>query len=100
MKRTALILLFGAFGIVGAHAQEAVKKDSYPYWTISKDVQRIQYKDIQLAPSTIVTGNGQWVVSKGVHRAQDERATGNVQTGGRPTWFISKGVARQQAEKK
>lgn len=100
MKRTALILLFGAFGVFAAHAQESVKKDSYPYWTISKDVQRVQYKNVQFVPSTIVTGNGQWTISKGVARAQDERATGNVQTGGRPTWFISKGVARQQAERK
>ena len=99
MKRTALILLFGAFGLVAAQAQEPVKKDSYPYWSISKDVQRIQYKNIQFVPSSVVTGNGQWVISKGVHRAQADQRVGTVQTGGRPTWFISKGVARQQAER-
>jgi hypothetical protein len=100
MKRTALILLFGALGAFTAQAQDSSKKDSYPFWTLSKDVQRIQYKNIQFTPSTVVTGNGQWVISKGVHQAQEAPVAANVQTGGRPTWFISKGVARFQAEKK
>jgi hypothetical protein len=100
MKSTALILLFGTFIFTGLRAQEVTKQDSYPYWTISKDVQRVQYKHIRLKPSTIVTGNGQWMISKGVHRPTKDISPVVVQTGGRPTWFISKGIARMQAEKK
>ena len=100
MKSTALILLFGTLGTFSVQAQDESKKNSYPFWTISKDVQRIQYKNIQFTPSRVVTGNGQWVISKGVHQAQEAPAAANVQTGGRPTWFISKGVARFQAEKR
>ena len=102
MKTTVIIFFFVAVATLHAQAQDTKKSDSFPYWTISKDVQRMQYKNIAFVPSTIVTGNNTWAISKGIQRVQaDQRPTtsGSVVTGTRPTWYISKGVARFQAER-
>ncbi|RAW01197.1 hypothetical protein [Pseudochryseolinea flava] len=97
MKKLLSIIGLTVLGAITVNAQSS-KTESYPYWTIAKGVQQLQFKDSDYKPSAIVTGNAGWTVSKGVNRSTDAR-TGSVQTGGRPTWFISKGVARQQAEK-
>lgn len=88
--------------LVGAtYAQKsAIKKSNYPYWTISKDVQRLQFKDTEFQPALVSTGNSQWVTSKRVIQ-QDARAarpSGKVAMTGTPAHVISKGVARMQYE--
>jgi len=98
MKKISIILLFAvALPFVGS----AQTKDNYPYWTISKDVQRIQYKNVELLPAKITTGNTAWNISKGVAQAtaSKDANVGKVTTSGYPTWTISKGVARMNAEK-
>jgi hypothetical protein len=99
MKKIALILFLAGTTSFYAQAQDQVK-DSWPAWTISKDVHRIKFKNIAYTPAAIKSGNSDWVISKGVHRAKASTAAGNVSTSGYPTWTISKGVARQQAERK
>lgn len=101
MKKSFLLLMLitGTFAIANAQDQTKNKKDSWPAWTISKDVQRMRFKNVEYTPTVIRTGNADWTVAKGVHRRSAEPATGNVSTSGYPTWSISKGVARQQAER-
>jgi hypothetical protein len=100
MKKLGLILLFAGFGDIAANAQETPEKTSYPFWTISKDVQRLQFKNSVYVPSTLQTGDVP--VSKGIqqlHASRSPRRAGTVAMTGYPTWTISKGVARFQAEK-
>jgi hypothetical protein len=100
MKKLGLILLFAGFGDIVANAQETPKKTNYPFWTISKDVQRLQFKNSIYVPSIIRTGDVP--VSKGIqqlHVSRSPKRTGTVAMTGYPTWTISKGVARFQAEK-
>ena len=83
---------------IAAQAQDGrVRQENYPYWAISKDVQRIQYRDVTFAPAKITTGTGGWVVSKGVQRKADG-SQGTVTKTGYPSWIISKGAARKQFE--
>ena len=99
MKKLFSIIGLIVLGTIAANAQSTTS-ESYPYWTISKGVQQLQFKNLEYKPAAIVTGNGGWTVSKGVHQTNaNVAATGRVQTSGRPTWFISKGAARQQAER-
>ena len=101
MKKFMFILALATGTTLATQAQEG-KSDSWPYWTISKDVQRTRFKNVRFEPVQIRSGNADWAISKGVHRVQPTPAapTGRVTTGGYPTWTISKGVARQQAERK
>jgi hypothetical protein len=98
MKTMLSILCLTVACAFTATAQTA-PTESYPYWTISKNVQQLQFKNKQYVPSTINTGNGNWTVSKGVQRINESpTAPSKMKTGSRPTWFISKGAARFQAE--
>lgn len=101
MKKLSIIFLLSGLVAFTAQAQENKSQDNYPYWTISKDVQRIQFNNVTFLPAKITTGNAGWVTSKGVHRAAatSEVASGTVAKSGYPSWVISKGVARQQFEK-
>lgn len=87
---------------LATQAQE-VKSDSWPYWTVSKDVQRLRAKNVEYKPAEIRSGNADWAIAKGVHRVKQAPQTTpggrQVAMTGYPTWTISKGVARHQAEK-
>lgn len=100
-KIIALLCLF--FVAAGAYAQDGQnKKSNYPYWTISKDVQRMQYSNVEFVPATIETGNSVVHVSKGIALtsvSRSSRATGVVKMTGMPASVISKGVARMQYER-
>ncbi len=100
MKRILLILSFVAIGFT-MNAQDEPQTERYPYWTISKGVQQIQFKNKKYVPATAVTGDNAIVYSKGVHKVskQESTVTGRVQTGGTPSWVVSKGVARVQMSK-
>jgi len=100
MRKISIILLFSAALPFAAMAQSEERTDNYPYWTISKDVQRIQYRDVVFVPAKITTGA--WNVSKGVQQLAVNRApksTGQVSMTGYPSWTISKGVARMNYER-
>ena len=103
MKKLSFVVLLAAFAAISANAQETTQRsDNYPYWTISKGVQRLAYKDVNFLPAKITTGNGAWAVSKGVARLTAEQAPASgarVAMSGYPAWTISKGVARQQYQR-
>lgn len=100
MKLTIkLLALFILVPVFMATAQKNEKKDSYPYWTISKDVQRLQYKNTLHTPVKIVLGDVRSSVTKNIHTHHQPVREGTVVRSGYPTWTISKGVARQQAER-
>ena len=98
-----IAFLFLCFVAAGTFAQDnPVRKSNYPYWTISKDVQRMQYSNVEYTPATIVTGNSTTHLSKGISLASVRRsseATGTIKMTGMPSSVISKGVARMQYEK-
>jgi len=83
------------------NAQDNGNKNTYPVWIISKDVQKIQFRDTENVAATAVTGNNSMVVSKGVHASRQPKSTvtGPIRKTGTPAWVVSKGVARMQMEK-
>lgn len=100
MTRTIkLLALFFLAPVFMATAQKTEKQDSYPYWAISKDIQRVQYKNTLHIPVKIALGDVRSSVSKSIHRNNGPVRQGTVSTTGYPTWTISKGIARQQAER-
>jgi hypothetical protein len=82
------------------NAQDS-KQETYPYWTISKGVQQLQFKNATYVPSIAVSGENSIVVSKGVHTAgrSQSKVNGTVRKTGPPSWVISKDVARMRQEK-
>ncbi len=99
-KILSLTFYFVTVLAVLANAQEtSEKKDNYPAWAISKDVKRLQFKNITFVPATITLGDVASVASKDVQKKNSEKRSGYVAMNGYPTWTISKGVARQQAER-
>jgi hypothetical protein len=102
MKKLGLILFLTGSAALSAVAQEQAT-DSWPHWTISKDVQRSRFRNLTFTPVSIKTGNSDWITSKGVQRINKDVSTqpaGTVQMTGYPTWTISKGAARMQHGKK
>jgi hypothetical protein len=98
MKKLGLALLITGGTFIGADAQEQVS-DSWPYWSISKDVQRGKFRNITFIPVAIKTGNIDWTISKGVQRINKDvsgQARSTVVMNGYPAWTISKGAARMQ----
>lgn len=83
------------------HGQDNGIKNTYPVWTISKDVQKLQFRNTENIAATAMTGNNSMVVSKGVHstRQPESTITGRVNKTGTPAWVVSKGVARMQMKK-
>jgi hypothetical protein len=83
------------------NAQDNAKQETYPYWTISKDVQKLQFRNTSYVPAIAATGSNSMVVSKGVHNAgqPESTITGRVRKTGTPAWVVSKGVARQRMGK-
>jgi hypothetical protein len=102
MKKIIMILCCTfASAFVFAQADEG-KKSNYPYWTISKDVQRLQFRDIEFQPINITTGTQIIPVSKGVsfmHTNRNPQRAVVVKMTGMPSSVISKGVARMQYER-
>lgn len=102
MKTLSIIILLVGFWGFQASAQTANQKSNFPYQTISKEVQKIQFKNVEHMPAKIVLTNASAFSSKGSaqilarNTSTAERAM--VRTG-YPSWSISKGVARQQFEK-
>lgn len=94
-------MFFVAGVMFAASAQSGEKKDNAPVW-ISKDVQRLQFRETGYTPAVVTTGAAGPVVSKGVAAASARRAARpavRIVTGGTPSWVVSKGVARMQAER-
>lgn len=90
-----LVVLFSA----AAFAQSS---ESFPYHTISKGVQKLQFKDAVYTPATITTGDVTAVTSKGVAKFNvKDASTSKVRVAktGIPSSAIQKGVARMQYEK-
>jgi hypothetical protein len=97
MKKLFFILSLLGVGFTSTFAQNIeTKKDNYPYWTISKEVMRMQFKNVKQVPATITTGNSSWIYAKGLqqhHAKYYTTNTGRVVMTGTPVWVISKGVA-------
>jgi hypothetical protein len=104
MKKTIAIMTFVFVGL-NAFGQENPgddnrKKTNYPYWVISKDVQKLQFTGVDYVENPAVTGPAP--VSKGVQlfsRNKSDEAANMVKMTGVPSFVISKGVARMQAER-
>jgi hypothetical protein len=98
MKKIFFALCLTGFVAAGAFAQET---ENYPYHTISKDVQKIQFK-APYVPSVVTTGNLEAAMSKGVATVHSKRTKApavTINTPGIPPQVISKGVARMQYER-
>jgi hypothetical protein len=101
MKKVMMGLCLGVFASISVLAQTPAseKKTTYPFWTISKEVQRMQFRGYQMEMPLITTGTAVFS-SKGVHNFNRKQgASGTVQMTGMPSYVISKGVARMQYER-
>jgi hypothetical protein len=99
-KILALAVLMSAV-VFGAQAQRSTS--TYPHWTISKEIQKQQFRNVIYTPSVLTTSSDARVASKGIVAVQNRGTavrTGRVSTGGTPSFVISKGVARKQYEKR
>jgi hypothetical protein len=104
MKTLVLSMLFSAGVCFTSFGQAPQQTVSYPYWTISKDIQRMVFRNSVYVPARITTGDLLKVSGKGVHAISvksDDNATKPqpVKTNGTPSWVVSKGVARWQYER-
>jgi len=92
-----IVLALGLFGFATVlFAQQAPVKDNYPYHTLSKEVQKIQYKDVEYTPAEIKAGDPALTSGKAVQqRTEVKDRNVAVVTKGYPTWTISKGIARR-----
>lgn len=101
MKKIIALLSLSFITAVAFGQENKETKTSYPYWTISKDIHRMQYKNAEFVPSTIVSGNSTVHISKGIHlaRAKQSQPAVAVKMTGMPSSVISKGVARMQHER-
>jgi hypothetical protein len=98
MKKLSIVVLLVGFGLA-ATAQSNPRKDNYPYWTISKDVAKLQFKNVEYLPAKILVGDPAWTIAKIYTPASAKTSRGKVVTSGYPTWMISKGAARHQMER-
>jgi hypothetical protein len=97
MKRFMMVCVLASAAFV-ANAQQKDAQDNYPYWTISKAVQRVQYKDVAHTPATVTVKDVSSTVSKNVKRSEHEGSSAIVVTGKRPSSSL-KGVAAMRAAK-
>jgi hypothetical protein len=101
MKKLGLMMFLVGCVAFASFAQAGDKNDKAPIW-ISKDVQRLQFRETGYTPAVVTTGMAGPVVSKGVAAAAARRSARpavRVVTGGTPSWVVSKGVARMQAQR-
>ena len=99
MKKHLLILSLLAMSAIQVMGQNSAKyKSNYPYWTISKDIQRHQFRDVVYAPSAPAKGDVALVASKNVTRINRQTTflSRPVKMGGTPAHVVSKGIARMQ----
>ena len=97
MKKVSLIFLIVAAPLFLRAQDSTTTGSNFPYWTISKDVQRLTYQKTVHAPLTIEVTDISTLVSKNVHRKKTSD-TRHATLSGYPTWTISKPVARQTVE--
>ena len=96
MKKLIGTLLLLSIAATAGLAQEKEESSNYPYWTISKEVQRMQYKAVQFTPVVVTTG-GASAITKEVQKINYQPAkVVTVKMTGTPPHVISKGVARRQ----
>ena len=104
MKTTLAIMTFVIIGL-NAFGQDNPdqgnrRTTNYPYWIISKDVQKIQFSGADYVDTPALTGYAP--ASKGIQLITQRRQyeTGSVvKMTGVPASVISKGVARMQVER-
>ena len=102
MKALSIIILLVGFVGIQSMSQASRKKSNYPYHTISKEVQKLPFRNVDHLPAKIVLTEAITFSAKGSARilasskSEAERA---VTRRGYPSWTISKGVARQQYER-
>jgi hypothetical protein len=100
--KTILVALFFTMASASAFGQDSLNQVTYPVWSISKPVQKLQYRNSVFKGARIYTGNA-WVLTKDVHQLQLVRngrlETHRVKTGTSSSSFISKGVARMQYDR-
>jgi hypothetical protein len=81
---------------------DSLSQITYPVWSISKPVQKLQFRNSVFKGARIYTGNA-WVLTKDVHQLQLVRnsrlETHKVKSGSSSSSFISKGVARMQYDR-
>ena len=102
MKALQIIALFIFFLGSAAMAQSSNEKSNYPYHTISKDVQKIQYKNVEHIPAKIMIVSPSLTQTKGSAQILNKKEISEKRQlvrVGYPSWSISKGVARRQFEK-
>jgi hypothetical protein len=97
MKRFMMVCVLASAAFV-ANAQQKDANDNYPYWTISKAVQRVQYQDVVHTPATVTVTDVATTVSKDVKRSESFGSSTVVVTGKRPSSSL-KGVAAMRASK-
>jgi hypothetical protein len=97
MKRFMMVCVLVSAAAV-ANAQQKPANDNYPYWTISKAVQRVQYQDVAHTPATVNVTDVASTVSKNVKRSEYVGSSAVVVTGKRPASSL-KGVAAMRAAK-
>lgn len=98
----ASILSLSVSVVLGQDSTSA-ETTTYPIWTISKAVQKIQFRNSVFKNARVYSGNA-WILTKDVHRLQLVRRarlrTHVIKLGNTPSSIISKGVARMQYENK
>lgn len=102
MKVLAPVVVFLFFLGIEAMAQSSNEKSNYPYSTISKEVHKIHYKNVEHVPAKITMANPSLVQSKGTAQIFNKNIkpeSRSLVRGGYPAWTISKGVPRRQFEK-
>jgi hypothetical protein len=95
-----ILILAGVMSVFAFSAQAQRSYSTYPYWTLSKEIQKMQFRNTLQVPGTITTTET-IASSKGVaaHQKQSTQPKVRVKTSGTPSWVISKGVARIQRER-
>ena len=93
-------ILFIAFSFISAAAL-AQQTESYPTWTISKDVQKIQFRNSLYTPADVKTATT-LPYAKAIatlNNRQSQKESVAVRMDGMPSSVIQKGVARAQYER-
>ena len=100
-KLMACLCLTAGFALTTFAQEREITRETYPYHTISKGVQQLQFKNTTYVPAKITTGDLATVSGKGVNKFSTRRSNDftAVQMTGTPSWVISKGVARMQYER-
>lgn len=96
MKKSIVALGLLILISAGVNAQT---KETHPSLAISKDVQKLQFRNTEFTPAILTTTTA-LPSSKGIAQIQNNRTEikGKVAMTGTPSWVISKGVARKQYE--